>query len=129
MLNEISIVTLQTKVLIMAKPKVVDIFSGCGGMSWGLHNAGFYIVCGIDNWEPARNTFQLNHPNAIVYGDDIRNIDPATVMNDLGLQRGDLDCLVGGPPCQGFSKNVPASFRFLEDPRNLLYKNYFLLYY
>lgn len=126
MLIEIIIVTLQTKVLIMAKPKVVDIFSGCGGMSWGLHKAGFDVVCGIDNWEPARNTFQLNHPNAIVYGNDIRDIDPASVMKDLGLQRGDLDCLVGGPPCQGFSKNVPASFRFLEDPRNLLYKNYLL---
>ncbi|MDE7411240.1 MAG: DNA cytosine methyltransferase, partial [Paramuribaculum sp.] len=43
------------------KPKVFDIFSGCGGMSWGLYKAGFDIIGGLDIWEPAIKTFQLNH--------------------------------------------------------------------
>lgn len=106
------------------KYKVLDIFSGCGGMSWGLHKAGFDVVAGVDNWEPALNTFKLNHPDALIYNKDIRELNPEDVMNDLGLKKGELDVIVGGPPCQGFSKNVPSSYRFLEDPRNQLYKNY-----
>lgn len=106
------------------KPKVIDIFSGCGGMSWGLHKAGFEIICGIDNWEPAINTFQHNHPEAKTYLGDIREYDPAKVRAELNLEKGELDCIIGGPPCQGFSKNVPSAYRFLEDPRNQLYKDY-----
>lgn len=106
------------------KPKVIDIFSGCGGMSWGLHKAGFDIICGLDNWEPAINTFQYNHPKAKTYLGDIREYDPATIREELQLKKGELDCIVGGPPCQGFSKNVPSTYRFLEDPRNQLYKDY-----
>jgi DNA (cytosine-5)-methyltransferase 1 len=45
-------------------------------------------------------------------------------MEDLGLKSEQLDCLVGGPPCQGFSKNIPASYRFLDDPRNHLFKDF-----
>lgn len=106
------------------KPKVMDIFSGCGGMSWGLHKAGFDIICGLDNWEPALNTFKYNHPNAKVYLGDIQDYKPSIIRAELGLKKGELDCMVGGPPCQGFSKNVPATYRFLEDPRNQLYKDY-----
>ena len=108
----------------MKKPKVIDIFSGCGGMSWGLHKAGFNVICGIDNWKPAIDTFQFNHPKAKTYLGDIREYDPQVIRKELGLEVGELDCIVGGPPCQGFSKNVPSSYRFLDDPRNQLYKDY-----
>lgn len=110
--------------LCTMKPKVIDIFSGCGGMSWGLHKAGFDIICGLDNWGPALNTFKYNHPNAKTYLGDIREYEPSTIREELGLKKGELDCIVGGPPCQGFSKNVPSAYRFLEDPRNQLYKDY-----
>ena len=106
------------------KPKVVDIFSGCGGMSWGLYKAGFEIIGGLDNWRPAISTFEKNHPSAKIFFDDIKECDAAKVRKDLHLKKGELDCLVGGPPCQGFSKNVPSSYRFLDDPRNQLYKDY-----
>lgn len=106
------------------KPKVIDIFSGCGGMSWGLHKAGFDIICGLDNWAPAINTFKANHPESKTYLGDIREYDPSIIREELGLNKGELECIVGGPPCQGFSKNVPASYRFLDDPRNQLYKDY-----
>ena len=103
---------------------VIDLFSGCGGMSWGLHKKGFKVLAALDIWDIALKTFSINHPEAKTYCGDIREIDPKVVLNDLGLKRGELTCLVGGPPCQGFSKNVPASYRFLEDPRNQLFNDY-----
>ena len=51
--------------------------------------------------------------------------DTIEVLNKLGLSKGEIDCIVGGPPCQGFSKNVPATYRFLDDSRNQLFR-YFL---
>lgn len=106
------------------KPLVVDLFSGCGGMSWGLEKSGFRTVAAIDNWEPALRTFAHNHPGAITVNSDIRSIDASEFLNRLGLQRGELDLIVGGPPCQGFSKNVPASYRYLDDARNQLFRDY-----
>jgi DNA (cytosine-5)-methyltransferase 1 len=106
------------------KYKVVDIFSGCGGMSWGLHKAGFEIIAALDYCPIALKTFALNHPSALIFEGDIRKINPLLVLESLNLSRGDLDCLVGGPPCQGFSKNVPATYRFLEDSRNQLFNDY-----
>ncbi len=103
---------------------VIDLFCGCGGISWGLYKAGFNIIAGIDNWKPALTTFKYNHPNAVVIQDDITKLNPISVMKQLNLSVGELDCLVGGPPCQGFSKNVPASYRFFEDSRNQLFRNF-----
>ncbi len=70
----------------------------------------------------AMQTFSANHPKA--WGDacDIENVSPVQVRARLGLKRGELDVLVGGPPCQGFSINAPE--RFLSDPRNKLFKDY-----
>ena len=104
--------------------KVFDIFSGCGGMSWGLHKAGFKIIGALDNSKVALDTFELNHPDAKIFYGDIRKFDINSMMEALDLQKGELDCLIGSPPCQGFSKNVPSSYRFLEDPRNQLFNDY-----
>lgn len=94
-------------------------------MSWGLHKAGFKVLAGLDNWKPALKTFKLNHSEALAVDADLSNYAPADLRKRLGLDSEGLDCLVGGPPCQGFSKNVPAAYRFLEDPRNQLH-NVFL---
>lgn len=106
------------------KPKVFDIFSGCGGMSWGLHKAGFEVIGALDNWKIALDTFELNHPNAAIFCGDIRDFDIKKIRKQLNLKKEELDCLVGGPPCQGFSKNVPSTYRFLDDPRNQLFNDY-----
>ena len=108
----------------MYSPTVLDLFSGCGGMSWGLHKAGFKTLAGIDNVEYALKTFKFNHGDALAIKADMTKMNPETVMGELGLRSGELDCIIGGPPCQGFSKNVPATYRFLEDPRNLLFVEY-----
>lgn len=100
--------------------RVIDLFSGCGGISLGFKRAGFDILMGIDNNETALETFKENFPGAVTYNGDIAQLDPYEVMNSLNIQQGELECLVGGPPCQGFSKNVPAKNRFFDDERNLL---------
>jgi DNA (cytosine-5)-methyltransferase 1 len=70
----------------------------------------------------AIETFSLNHPEAWAEANDIEGVDPIRVRKRLGLKKGALDVLVGGPPCQGFSINAPG--RFLSDKRNKLFKDY-----
>lgn len=100
--------------------RVIDLFSGCGGISLGFKRAGFDIIMGIDNNTPALETFKENFPEAEIFNGDISQLDPFDVMERLNIRQGELECLVGGPPCQGFSKNVPARNRFFDDERNLL---------
>ena len=108
----------------MNRYNVLDLFCGCGGMSWGLSKKGFNILAGFDIWDVALQTYQHNHKNAKAVNLDIADADPLSVLNNLGIDPKSVDVIVGGPPCQGFSKNTPASWRFLEDPRNQLYKAY-----
>ena len=104
--------------------KVLDLFCGCGGMSWGLHKKGFEIIAGVDILDIALQTFQYNHKNSRTFNLDISSVEPDYLMSKLGLHKGELDIIIGGPPCQGFSKNTPASWRFLENPKNQLYHAY-----
>lgn len=103
---------------------VLDLFCGCGGMSWGLQKKGFHIAAGIDIWETALSTYAYNHRDAKTLKLDISQADPEEVMKELGIEKESIDVIVGGFPCQGFSKNIPALWRFLEDPQNQLYKSY-----
>lgn len=100
------------------RPTLIDLFCGCGGMSAGLQLERFRVLAGFDTNAVALRTFQRNHPRARAIDADLSTIEPSEIMHDLGLKAGELDCLIGGPPCQGFSKNVPRRQRFLEDPRN-----------
>jgi DNA (cytosine-5)-methyltransferase 1 len=70
----------------------------------------------------AIDTFAKNHPEAIADNRPIEEVDAAEIRQRLGLAPGELDVLVGGPPCQGFSINAPE--RFLDDPRNKLFRQY-----
>jgi len=70
----------------------------------------------------AIETFAFNHPKSIADCQPIENVNPNSLRSDLRLQKGDLDVLVGGPPCQGFSINAPE--RFMDDPRNKLFRYY-----
>ena len=100
--------------------RAIDLFCGCGGLSCGFFQEGFEIIASVDSSALVLKTYQRNFPQTQVFNQDIRDIDPADLRRALKLQRGELDCLIGGPPCQGFSKNVVATKRFLEDPRNKL---------
>lgn len=106
------------------KYNVLDLFCGCGGMSWGLAKKGFNIVAGIDIWDKALATYAHNHSGAKALNLDISKASPEAVIESIGIRKEEIDVIIGGPPCQGFSKNTPASWRFLEDPRNQMYKSY-----
>ncbi|MFC3866312.1 DNA cytosine methyltransferase [Alcaligenes aquatilis] len=106
------------------KLRAIDLFCGCGGISVGLQEAGFDIVAGIDVEKKYIASFEHNFPDAKALLTDITTVSPADFMLEVGIAPGELDLLVGGPPCQGFSKNVPRRNRFLEDPKNLLVKSF-----
>lgn len=100
----------------------IDLFCGAGGITEGFRQAGYKCLYGNDIMTEAVETFALNHPSAIPDCRPIEKVMPAVLSRQLGLSGSSLDVLVGGPPCQGFSINAPD--RFLEDPRNKLFRHY-----
>ena len=99
--------------------KVLDLFSGAGGLSRGFYDAGYDVVLGVDFDEAALKTFKENHGKAEAMKLDLfdhSNIDE--IINFLEEKNIKLDVLVGGPPCQGFSVAGP---RDMNDKRNTLY--------
>lgn len=100
----------------------IDLFCGAGGITEGFREAGYGCLYANDCMPEAIETFSFNHPKAWSEARDIEDVNPAQVRKRLGLKKGALDVLVGGPPCQGFSINAPD--RFLSDPRNKLFKDY-----
>lgn len=105
-------------------PKAVDLFCGCGGISVGLKKSGFEVIAGIDIEKKYLASFKHNFPNAKALNTDIKTVSPTEFMLAVAIAPGELDLLVGGSPCQGFSKNVPRKNRYLEDPKNLLVKSF-----
>lgn len=104
--------------------KLIDLFAGAGGLTTGFDLAGFDSLCAIDMDKKALATYKHNYPNSKIINQDIRKIKPDQLRSDLGLRREELTALIGGPPCQGFSRNIPAVERSLNEPRNQLYKTF-----
>lgn len=100
---------------------VVDLFCGCGGFSKGFEQAGFDIVYGIDNWKDATVTYKHNFPSAVISNKDITTVRGNDILTATGLLSEQVDVIIGGPPCQGFSI---SGKRMLDDPRNILYKSF-----
>ena len=100
----------------------IDLFCGAGGITEGFREAGYHCLYGNDCMPEAVETFAANHPKAWGDARDIAQVSASEVRARLHLKRGELDVLVGGPPCQGFSINAPE--RFLSDPRNKLFQHY-----
>ncbi len=110
---------LQTLEQKSGKPTVVDFFSGAGGLSQGFVQAGFRISLANDFEEVCIRTYRFNHPeiasNKVIHG-DIKHL----VENLPNYHLGNVDVVIGGPPCQGFSSANQQ--RIIDDPRNELYK-------
>jgi len=85
--------------------RVIDLFSGCGGMSLGFQNAGFEIVAAYDNWQPAIDIYQRNfqHP---IFKKDLSTEDVVSELKGYSP-----DMIIGGPPCQDFSIAGKREFR------------------
>lgn len=103
---------------------VIDLFAGAGGLTTGFHLAGFQSLCAIDINEKALTTYKHNYPATKIVHQDIRTLNTTNLRVSLGLQREELTALIGGSPCQGFSRNIPAGYRYLNEPRNQLYQTY-----
>ena len=101
---------------------MIDLFAGAGGLSEGLSEAGFHSLFANEVVPVYASTYARNHPDAKVMTEDIRTIDAEAIRESLGLIKGELKLLAGGPPCQGFSINAPV--RSTEDKRNHLFKEY-----
>lgn len=100
----------------------LDLFCGAGGITEGFREAGYRCLYGNDIMEKAIETFAANHPDTVADNRPVEKVNASEIRVRLGLSPGDLDVLVGGPPCQGFSINAPE--RFMNDPRNKLFGHY-----
>lgn len=105
------------------KPTAIDLFCGAGGLSEGFRQAGFRVLAGNDFDKFAGETFSATHRDAVFLPGPIENIDAKDFLRAAGgLKRGELDCLIGGPPCQAFS--VYNHQRGMHDRRSGLFREY-----
>jgi DNA (cytosine-5)-methyltransferase 1 len=100
------------------KPKAIDLFSGCGGLTLGLTQAGFRVVGAVENDPLAVETYKANHKRVIIWEQDIRKLSGAEVMRRLKIRPGQLDLLAGCPPCQGFSTMTTLNGRIGQNEQN-----------
>ncbi|OZE78331.1 DNA (cytosine-5-)-methyltransferase [Rhodococcus sp. 15-649-2-2] len=101
-------------------PKVVSLFSGAGGLDHGYHSVGFPLVLAVDSSRFAIKTHKRNFPSTTSVADDLISMQPEGVLKCLAnrLSQGDSIGIIGGPPCQGFSRANTGSKP--DDPRNKL---------
>ena len=100
---------------------VLDLFSGCGGISLGFKLAGFKISGGIDIDPDSIKTFQKNFPKSKAVCESLLEYSDEKIVEDFGDK--EIDIVVGGPPCQGFS-SANRWNKENEDPRNKLFFEY-----
>jgi DNA (cytosine-5)-methyltransferase 1 len=106
------------------RARVLDLFCGCGGLSYGFESTGAFVtVGGIDLLQDRVDSFTANHAHAMGFAGDITEIQPSKVSELVGR----VDVVVGGPPCQGFSSIRPFRNLTERDPRNNLVEHYVLM--
>lgn len=105
------------------KKYMIDLFSGCGGLSFGFEQAGFECIVGVDFDKPALETFKYNHPNASAIHLDLSKEESITeIISKIDNRK--INLIVAGPPCQGFSL---SGNRDETDKRNILFYSVFKL--
>ena len=101
----------------MSNYNAIDLFCGAGGLSHGFQQAGFNILVGVDNEQAALDTFEFNHKGAVGLNADLSKQETFDLILKTAGGR-NIDVIIAGPPCQGFSLTGPRHF---DDPRNQLY--------
>jgi DNA (cytosine-5)-methyltransferase 1 len=99
--------------------KAISLFTGVGGLDYGFEAAGFVTAAAVERDPIACRTLRLNRPWPILEG-DIADITSDAILSAAGLTAGEADVLIGGPPCQPFSKSAywaTGDAARLEDPR------------
>ena len=105
-------------------PTVIDLFAGAGGLSLGAARAGFRLAGAVELDPFAFHTHSRNFPNAVHLNTSVASLSGAELLLACGLRQGELDGLIGGPPCQGFSS---MGRREIADERNDLFGHFFRL--
>lgn len=100
----------------------VDLFSGAGGLSVGLRDAGFELIAAADHDPDACTTYRANFPGATVIEGDLTSTEKHEELL-AALTGVEVELLAGGPPCQAFSQ-VRNHDRLIQDPRNRLYREF-----
>lgn len=101
----------------VARPKAMDLFAGAGGMTLGLEQAGFDVVAAVEYDPVHAATHEFNFSETKTICASVTDLSVEELCERAGVRKGDLDLVVGGPPCQGFSL---MGKRALEDNRNRL---------
>ncbi len=104
-----------------SRPQAISLFAGAGGCSLGFKQAGYEVRFATDIDPDAVLTYRQNFPGVPCERADICDLSAADLLKQVGLQPGELDMLIGGPPCQGFSS---AGGKNSGDPRNSLLNHY-----
>lgn len=105
-----------------ATPKYIDLFSGAGGFSLGFDRAGFQNVFSVD-YEPGFcETYRENFPNHQLIEKNICDLQDAEIA--YLKEQNEVTVVIGGPPCQGFSMAGSIGRKFIDDPRNRLFKEF-----
>lgn len=101
--------------------KTIDLFAGAGGLSFGFESTGkFSVVAAAENNKNARKTYQANHKNLVQMIEDVKGFN----FRSLKKTCGDIDVVIGGPPCQGFS-NANRQKSHIVSANNSLIKEFF----
>lgn len=100
--------------------KVLDLFSGVGGLSLGFRMAGFEIVLANEIDESIAMSYTKNHSETKMINEDITSLNIETVFANY---KNKIDVVIGGPPCQGFSQK--GKRKSINDPRNFLFRYFF----
>jgi DNA (cytosine-5)-methyltransferase 1 len=106
------------------RPRAISLFAGAGGCSLGFSQANYDIQFATDADADAVESYRRNFPRTPCELADIRKLTAEYVLGCCGLDAGELDVLLGGPPCQGFSS---AGVKAGDDPRNSLLSHYIRL--
>ena len=107
---------------ISKKLKIIDLFSGVGGLSYGFsHNDNFEIIAANEILPNMAKAYSLNHPTVKVYVEDIKYFNAKKIEQDLSVGSDEIDIIIGGPPCQAYST---VGKRLIDDPRGKLFQEY-----
>lgn len=102
--------------------KYIDLFCGAGGLSLGFDKAGFENIFAVEFNPEFAKTYKRNFPKHNLIVDDVRNISEEKISELVNGE--DVDVIIGGPPCQGFSIAGNIGRTFIDDERNRLFKEF-----
>src|SRR5215204_4929657 len=104
-----------------ARSRCLSLFSGAGGLDLGFESAGFEHIGCVERDKDSRETLVGNRPDwPLLPGGDIIGPEPSQILKDFGIERGEVEVVIAGPPCQPFSKSafwVNGTTARLQDPR------------